>query len=234
MSIKCWRRLAGCIAISCALRAAAPDYRIGTAETDRVKAVVLEDRQGNVAIVADARFAITLSTADWIAAQLLRAYPLSRAGILLHSTGAGAPAANEAITAIAAALGDLRPAKVSFDGSRISVTSTEGECRAVFFPLAFTGCSGGEPVRGSIRSAFQVVEPEHGLEHRGEVPPAYPIQVIAFGRQATVLALGGDAPPARFAARGLIVVNHCNDAAPLPAGLSVTAAIRQLLARIGR
>jgi hypothetical protein len=234
MSIKCWRRLAGCIAISCVLRAAAPDYHIGTAETDRVRAVVLEDRQGNVAIVADARFTIAFSTADLIAAQLLRAYPLNRAGILLHSTEAGAPAPNAAITAIAAALGDLRPAKVSFDGSRISVTSTEGECRAAFFPLAFTGCSGGEAVRGAIRSAFQVVEPEHGLEHRGEAPPAYPIQVIAFGRQPAILALGGDAPTAPFTARGVIVVNHCNDAVPFPAGLPVTAAIKQLLARVGR
>jgi hypothetical protein len=234
MSKKCWRRLAGCIAISCGLAAAAPAYRVGTAEAGRVKAVVLEDRQGNRAVIAEARFTITLTAADFIAAQLLKAYPLSRAAILLHSAASGPPAPSEAITAIAAALGSLEPARVFFDGSRVTITSTEGQCQAVFFPLGFAGCSGGTAVHSPIRSAFQVVEPEHGLERRNETPPAYPVQAIAFGKQVAILAMGGDAPAARFRAGGLIVVPQANDDTAFPESPTVLTAIRQVLARIGR
>ena len=235
MRTRWWRRLAGCIAISGGLLAAAsPDYRVGTSEAGRVRAVVLEDRQGNRAIIADAGFTITLAVADHIAAQLLKSYPLNRAGILLHSTASGDPAPGDAITAIAAALGDLSPARVFFDGSIFSITSEEGECRAVFFPVAPAGCSGGERVRAPMRAAFQVVEPSHGLQRRNESPPAYPVQAIAFGKQAAILALGGNAPAARFRAKGLIVLPECNDHSPFPADSLVTAAIRQVLARAGR
>jgi ribosomal protein S11 len=235
MWTKCWRRLAGCIAISSGLLAAAsPDYRVGTSETGRVKAVVLEDRHGNRAIIADARFTVTLAAADWIAAQLLKSYALNRAGILLHSTGSGEPAPGEAVIAIAAALGDLAPARVYFNGSVVSITSEEGQCRATFFPVASSGCMGGDRVRAPIRAAFQVVEPPHGLQRRNQRPPAYPVQAIAFGRQAAILALGGEAPAARFLAKGRIVVTECNDSTPFPEDSIVTSAIRQVLARAGR
>jgi hypothetical protein len=234
MWIKCWRRLAGCIAISCGLGAAAPEYRVGTAEAGRVKAVVLEDRQGNRAVIAEARFTITLAAADFIAAQLLKAYPLNRAAILLHSAASGPPALSEAITAVAAALGNLEPARMSFDGSLISITSDEGRCRAVFFPVGFAGCSAGATVRSPIRSAFEVVEPEHGLQQRNETPPAYPVQAIAFGRQVAILALGGDAPAGRFQIGGRMVVPQSNGDGSFPESPTVLSAIRQVLARVGR
>ena len=235
MWTKCWKRLAGCIVISSGLAgAASPDYRVGTADAGRVKAVVLEDRQGNRAVIADARFTVTLAAADWIAAQLLKSYPLNRAGILLHSAAPGEAAPADAVTAIAAALGDLEPARVYFNGSIVSITTPEGQCRAVFFPVSATGCAGGETVRPPIRAAFQVAEPSHGLQRRNQAPPVYPVQAIAFGKQAAILALGGDAPAARFAAKGLIVLPACNDNTPFSGDSIVTTAIRQVLTRVGR
>lgn len=234
MSIRCWRRLAGSIAISCGLASGASDYRVGTAEAGRVKAVVLEDRQGNRAIIADAGFTITLTTGDYIAAQLLKSYPLNRSGLLLHSVASGAPAPAEAVTAIAAALGNLEPARVLFDGSLFSIVSEEKQCRAVFFPVAFAGCSAGPPVRGPVRSAFQVVEPAHGLEHRDETPPAFPVQAIAFGKQAAILALGGEPPATGLSLRGLIVIPQCNGDGHLTPDAIVNAAIQQVLRRVGR
>ncbi len=234
MSPKCWRRLAGCIAISCGLQAGTPDYRAGTAEAGRVRAVVLADRQGRAAVIADARFSISLAEADFIAARLLRRYPLDRAAILLHSAAPGPSAPAEAITAIEAALADLRPARVSFDGSVISVTSEEGACRAVFFPLAFAGCGGGEAVRSPIRAAFRVVEPEHGLERRGDRPPLFPIQAIAFGKRAGIVAVGIDAPASQFRVPGWIVVTDANGIGSYSEEQVVTAAIRQILISVRR
>ena len=234
MSPKCWRRLAGCIAISCGLEAGTPDYRAGTAEAGHVKAVVLADRQSRAAVIVDARFSLSLAGADFISAELMKRYPLDRAGILLHSTEPGPSAPAEAIRAIEAALADLRPARVSFDGSVISVASDDGACRAVFFPLTFAGCTGGEAVRSPIRAAFRVVEPEHGLERRDDRPPLFPIQAIAFGKRAGIVAVGVDAPPAQFRTPGWIVVTNANGIGSYSEDQVVAAAIRQLLAGMKR
>ena len=234
MSPKCWRRLAGCIAISCGLEAGTPDYRAGTAEAGRVKAVVLADRQGRAAVIADARFSLSLAGADFISAELMKRYPLDRPAILLHSAEPGPSAPADAIRAIEAALADLRAARVSFDGSVISVASDDGSCRAVLFPLAFAGCTGGEAVHSPIRAAFRVVEPEHGLERRGDRPPLFPIQAIAFGKRAGIVAVGVDAPPARFRVSGWIVVTNANGIGSYSEEQVVAAAIRQLLAGMKR
>jgi hypothetical protein len=243
MWIKCSKRRAGCIAISfrCLLHASlwgatAPDYRVGTGEAGFVKAVAMEDRQGNRAVFADAPFTITLASADWIAARLLQAYPLRRDAILLHSTRPGAPVPQAALDAIAVALSKLEAAHLFFDGSRFSATSGEGQCLAVFFPVAFEGCAGGTKVRPPIRSAFQLLDQMHGLQRRNgtqEKPPsAYPLQAIAFGKQGAILALGGDPPLSRFRFPGLIVVPHCNAETPFPE--EAATAIRQVLTRVGR
>ena len=72
MSTRFWRRLAGCIAISVSLSAAAPEYRAGAAAVDHVRAVVVEDRRGARAVFAEADFPITRATSDFVAVQLVK------------------------------------------------------------------------------------------------------------------------------------------------------------------
>ena len=62
---------------------------------------------------------------------------------------------------------------------------------------------------------------------------AYPVQAIALGRRATILALGGDVPASQFHAPGIIVAAFSNDTAPMPDDPRVAATIRQVLARVG-
>jgi len=113
----------------------------------------------------------------------------------------------------------LRPA-MELDGIRMIAS------------LTFDGCGPGSLVRDPIRSVLQFVEPAHGLLRRNVAPPSYPVQAIALGKQVTILALGGEAPPGNFAARDRIVAPFANDAAPLPGTPEIAAAIRQVLARV--
>jgi len=54
-------------------------------------------------------------------------------------------------------------------------------------------------------AAFQMVEPMHGLQKRGEAVRSFPVQAIALGRQVTILALSGEAAlPEGVNPRGLI------------------------------
>ena len=67
------------------------------------------------------------------------------------------------------------------------------------------GCADGAAVAGAIRAAFQMVEPEHGLQKRGQGVRSFPVQAIALGKQVTVLALSGEAAlPEGVNPRGLI------------------------------
>jgi len=235
MSTKFWIRLAGCIVTS-SLWAGQPDYRAGGAAAGRVKAVVLEDRRGTRAAVAQADFVVTRAVADLASVQLLKCCELDRAAVVLSGTAGvppGSPAQpNDLLTAISAALGRLEPAAVTFNGESISVTAPDGRCLASFFPLAFERCRGGKPVRSPIRAAFQIIDLTHPLQQRGEIPPAYPIQAVAFGKQATILALGGEAPADRFRAPHRLVVTRANDSAPYPDEPRLTDAIRRLLERV--
>ena len=114
------RRLAGCIVIELALAAAglAADYRAGAAASGSARALVLEDARGNRAVFTQTEFRITQALADFVAARLLVALELERAGLLFHWSGIGArpeqpedlvTAITTAVNALEAGGGPLRP-----------------------------------------------------------------------------------------------------------------------------
>ena len=201
------RRLAGCCAIellfAAGLTAADSDYQAGTAAAGRVKVVALEDRRGNRAVFATAEFRISQSLSDFIVAQVVKAYGVDRAGLLLVSAGQGEPAPDDAVAAIGAALGDLEPAVVRSSGGAVSVTAPDGHCRATLAAdgaVAFERCGPGEPVRAPIRAAFQMVDPAHGLQQRAEPVRASSVQAIALGQRFVVLAVEGERDDPRVSA----------------------------------
>jgi hypothetical protein len=212
------RKLAGCFAIellfAAGLLAADSDYQAGTAAAGKVKALALQDRRGTRAVFATVEFRVSQSVSDFIAAQVLKAYDVDRAGLLLHSVGQGDPAPDDAVTAIGAALGALDPAMLWFGGGAVSVTAPDGHCRATLAAdgaLAFGRCAPGEPVRAPIRAAFQVVDPLHALQPRADPVRSSSVQAIALGSQFVVLSVDGDRTDPR-----------------------VSAAVRQVLARVNR
>jgi len=218
MPKKSLRRLAGCFAIellfAAGLLAADSDYQAGTAATGKVKALALEDRRGTRAVFATVEFRVPQSLSDFIAAQVLKAYGVDRAGLLLHSAGQGEPAPDDAVTVIGAALGALEPAVLRSSGGAVSITAPDGRCRAMLAAngaVAFDRCGPGEPVRAPIRAAFQMVDPAHALQPRAEPVRSSSVQAVALGQQFVVLAVEGERDDAR-----------------------VSAAVRQVLARVGR
>jgi len=229
MSKRFWKRLAGCLVIKYAL-AAAPDYQAGTAAVEHARAVALEDNRGNRAVFAEADFAVTRAVSDFVAAQLAKQYGFDRASLVIYSRGAtqsGEPGA--LLTAITAALGAMEPAELRYDGVTISIAGSDGRCIGV---LPAGACTGGVRVRAPIRSAFQMVEGQHGLQIRGEVREAYPVQATAFGKEVAILGLGGEA---RFpATKGIVVIPFANDTSAPPSSSVVEAAARRVLARVGR
>ncbi len=233
------KRLAGCIVIELLLAwgalSADAEYKAGAAATGLVKALAIEDRRGNRAAFVEARFAVTRAVSDFAGARLLEAYGLDRSGVLLRGVSAGSPQTDELITAVAAALGKLEPASVRYGNGALSVAYPDGRCIAALAPdasLAFDRCGVDDLVRGPIRSAFQMIEPAHGLLEREAAVLSYTVQAIAIGKQVTVLGLGGEVPAGRFKAPGRIVAAYANDTAPLPDTPEIDAAIRRLLARV--
>ena len=229
------RRLAGCIAISLLLPAAAADFQAGTAVAGQAKALVLQDRRGGYAIFAAADFEITQAVSDFVAARLLQSYELPRPSLLLRGVGLRPAQPDDLVTAVSAAMGRLDSAQLVYDGTTLSV-SANSRCLASLAAgasLIFDSCNDGLAVRGPIRAAFQMVEPTHGLLQRADLLHAYPVQAIAFGKQVIVLALGG-APtlPPEFSAKGLLFVSHANDSATPPDDARIAQAIRQVLSRV--
>jgi hypothetical protein len=95
------------------------------------------------------------------------------------------------------------------------------------------GCADGAAVTGTIRAAFQMVEPAHGLQKRGETVRSFPVQAIALGKQVTILALSGEAAlPEGVNPRGLIFAPFSNEAAAAPQDARVRAAVERVLARV--
>jgi hypothetical protein len=218
MPKKLSRKLAGCFAIellfAAGLTAADSDYQAGTAAAGKVKALALEDHRGHRAVFATAEFRISPSVSDFIAAQVVKAYGVDRAALLLRSAGPGEPAPDDAVAAVGAALGGLEPAVVRSSGGGVSITAPDGRCRATLAAdgaVAFDRCAPGESVRAPIRAAFQMVDPAHGLQPRAEPVRSSSVQAIALGQWFVVLAVDGDRTDAR-----------------------VAAAVRQVLARAGR
>ncbi len=233
------RRLAGCIVIdlllACGLFGADLEYQAGTAAFGGAKALVLEDRRGHKAVLAQADFAVTRAVSDFVGARLLQKYEVDRAGVLVRGRPEGAGQPEDIVTAIGVALGRMEPAAVRFQLGTLSVAERDGSCIARFAgdaALAFDHCGAGEPVRGTIRAAFQMVQPEHGLLQRNAAPLSYPVQVIAMGKQVTILGLGGAVSPARFQAQGMMVLPYSNDIATPPADAVVESAVRQVMKRV--
>jgi hypothetical protein len=241
MSTKWWKRLAGCIAIELLAAATAiaadSEYRAGTAALGGAAALALEDRGGARIVIVQGDFAVTRSVTDLVAAQLMKAYELPREAIIIRGGGKGTARPDELALAAAAAMGALAPAAVRFDGAVLSVVDADERCRASIAAggaLRFGGCTAGDRVRSPLRAAFRTVEPARGLQQRGQTPPSFAVQAIAFGKEATILALGGDIAPERYRAPRRIVMSFANDAAAPPDTPEVAAAVRDLLKRVGR
>jgi hypothetical protein len=95
-----------------------------------------------------------------------------------------------------------------------------GTCVASFFPLESTRCAGGSALRAPIRAAYQVLDPPARLQSRENAPPPpLAVQVIAIGKQVTIVAVAGGAP-------GFGVPHLTDD--------RVAAALKRALARAGR
>jgi hypothetical protein len=234
------RKLAGCIVIELALAAAGfpAGYRAGAAESGSVRALVLEDARGNRAVFTQTEFRITQALADFVAARLLVSRDLERPGLLFHWSGIGArpEQPDDLVTAITAAVDALEPAEVRYGHRSLSVAAGD-RCLGTLSPdgaLSSAGCTDdGAAVTGGIRAAFQMVEPAHGLQKRGETLRSFPVQAIALGKQVTILALSGEAAlPEGVNPRGLIFAPFSNDAAAAPRDTRVRAAVERVLARV--
>jgi len=236
---RCSRKLAGCIAISLTASAAAlaGDFRAGAAVVGSAHALVIEDAHGNHAVFTQTEFRITQAIADFVAARLLVDYKLERPGMLFKWSGIGARPEQSAdlISAVAGALQALEPVEVRYGHRSVSVTAGE-RCVANLGPdgaLSSSGCSDGVAVSGTIRAAFQMVEPTHGLQKRGDRVRAFPVQAIALGKQVTVLAMSGEAAlPEGVNPRGLIFAPFSNEAEAAPHDERVHAAVMKVLARV--
>ena len=236
---RCSRKLAGCIAISlaAATAAAAGDFRAGAATVGSAHALVLEDAHGNHAVFTQTEFRITQALADFVAARLLVDFKLERPGMLFKWSGIGArpEQPEELITAVSNAVQALEPAEVRYGHRSVSVGVGE-RCIANLGPdgaLSSTACSDGVPVTGTIRAAFQMVEPTHGLQKRSERVRAYPVQAIALGKQVTILAMSGEAAlPEGVNPRGLIFAPFANEAEAAPRVERIHTAVLRVLARV--
>ena len=81
------KKLAGYIAIElvCVVAASAADYEFnaGYVELGRVKALALEDRRGQRAVIAAAAFSVPLAVADTIAAQAIKQFNIERSSLMI-------------------------------------------------------------------------------------------------------------------------------------------------------
>jgi hypothetical protein len=234
------RKLAGFIVIELALAAGGfgAEYRAGAAAAGSARALVLEDSRGNRAVFTQTEFRITQALADFVAARLLGVLQVERPGLLLHWSGIGArpEQPEDLVTAVTTAVGGLEAAEVRYGHRSLSVSAGE-RCLGNLSPdatLSSAGCTDGVEVTGGIRAAFQMVEPAHGLQKRGEVARSFPVQAIALGKQVTVLALSGEAAmPEGVNPRGLIFAPFSNETAAAPQrDARVRAAVQRVLARV--
>jgi hypothetical protein len=194
---------------------------------DQVRAVVVEDRRGARAVFAEADFPITRATSDFIAAQLVKAYDLDRAAIVISGKGEAVEEPAAILSAVERALASLQPANLTLSGA-ISVRTADGSCLATLYPIRLSGCAGGQSMSGPIRGAFQMVDLPRALQSRESTPPSYPVQAVAIGR-ATILALSGEARAGKYSG---IVVAHANDTAPMPNDPVVDGAVANVLKRV--
>ena len=224
------RRLAGLLAIELLLgflAAADSGYQAGAADFGQARALVLVDRHHHPAVILNVAFPAPLEVSDRIAAMAAKAHGLDRSALLIYSIGDGQPAPQDAVTAISAALSGLQPAHATYGNGILSISTPAG-CHSVFSDSVIRSCTqaAGELVRGSVRSAFRVVDLTRGLQVRSTTPRFATVQAIAVGETVVIVSA-----PANFAvpAPGQIV-------ASLPAidpDARVAAALANVLARVG-
>jgi len=236
---RCSRKLAGCIAIELALGivALAGDFRAGAASVGSAQALVLEDARGNHAVFTQTEFRITQALADFVAARLQIELKLERPGMLFHWSGIGArpEQPDDLIAAVSGAYHALEGVDVRY-GHRLLTVAAGERCIGTLGPdgaLSSGGCSDGLAVSGTIRAAFQMVEPAHGLQKRGDVVRSFPVQAIALGKQVTILAMSGEASlPLGVNPRGLIFAPFSNEASTAPQDERVRTAVQRVLTRV--
>jgi hypothetical protein len=234
------RRLAGYIAIelAAAALATAGGFQAGTGETPSARAVAIQDSRGAYAVIAQTDFRITQAVADFVSAQVMQSHTLDRPALLLHWGGIAnrPPQPEELLDAINMALAKMGPATVRYGHRSLSVLDEHERCLASMNPdgtLALSSCPGGEEINGSIRAAFQMVEPSHGLLKRGETARMFPVQAIAVGKEVVILAMSGEARfPEGVNSRGLIFAPFSNEAEAAPQDGRVLAAVHRVLARV--
>jgi len=236
--------------------ALAADYRAGVARLEIaperwVQAVAIQDPKGGRAvIVTAAAMGLPRAITDLVAARS----ELDRSQVLFLSGPAPPPnqakLAEDLVTVIGAALGDLQPAALSYgEGSGLRVAAPDGLLRAALFGGGAGPVGHSRAVGGPIRSAFRMVEPEPALRSRETPEPRSnlcPVQAIRFGKSLTLLALGGEVTPdyarrirLQFsrAKEPLVVVGNSNDIArPFARELepAILGGIRTVLKRVGR
>jgi hypothetical protein len=239
------KRLVGCIAIELAAATliGAAGFQAGIGETPSARAVAIQDSRGSYAVIAQTDFRITQAVSDFVAAQVMQAHTLDRPALLLHWSGISIrpPQPEELLDAINTALGKMEPATVRYGHRTLSVLAMpvigeEERCLASMNPdgtLTLGSCTQGSEIGGSIRAAFQMVEPSHGLLKRGDTVRTFPVQAIAIGREVTILALSGEAHfPQGVNPRGLIFAPFSNEADAPPQDARVMAAVQRVLARV--
>jgi hypothetical protein len=232
MPKKSLKKLAGCIVIEvlCALgaQAAGYDYSAGYASVGQVKALALEDRHGQRAVIVAAAFSVPLSVADMIAAQAIKAYKLDRASLMIYSVASGDPVPQDANTAIGAALGKLQQIYLVYGNGRLTASLSDGHCVAGLTAEAALGpCTNaaGDTLGGVIRSALRVVDLSHGLETRDTTPRSVAVQAIAIG-PVVILAV-----PENYARPGRRMILAVSPA--IENDQRVNQAIGELFVRVG-
>ncbi|HWB86123.1 MAG TPA: hypothetical protein VG675_18410 [Bryobacteraceae bacterium] len=233
-------RLALALILLCAPLAAA-GYRAGIASTSHIRVIALEDGRGTRAVFVDADCPFLRATSDWIGARVLKAYDVDRAALLLHSAATGDVSPEAILQTIGEALGKLEAVKLWTGEKGLRLTTPRGEFRAAFSNqgriLSEDPGSGKiSAVSGSIHAVFRLVELPDTLQTRDAAQPisAFPVQAIALGKEAAIVALSGK-PPSNLGARtrGLIVVGDSNDVLPAQDEARVSQAVRKVLLRVG-
>lgn len=235
-----WKKPAGCFAISlyCALALAARtgEWRTGAAQVGQVTAVAVEDAAGNRAVIAQAAYALQWSQTEALAARAMKEFGLERGAVLLRGASTGQPERLEdAFDAMGAALGALAQSRLHYADGSLWLEAAHAELRADGeIRLHRTAPAGAAGLTGRIRTAFQMADLNQGLERRDEPARAAPLQAIAFGKQAAILALPGNAPTAQFARPGVLAWPYANQAGAFPDGQAVREAAARALKRVGR
>ncbi len=248
-------RLLPALLLATALGAA--EIRAGVARIEGVaSALAIDDGRGGRVVFAIAAKMIERPVQDAVAARVEKDYGIERSQLVLSGPASGThrpfrESTEGLVTAVGAALGDLRPATLAWSEERGAVSIRVG-ADALFFPAdgvldvrRAAAPDRERALRGPIRTGFRVLDPRsfESREQRTEFHQQCWIQVVRFGRHLTLVLLGGQAPAAWRSAisrefgggEPLIVLGGNNDP-PLEkiSDEAAVDAVRTLLKRVGR